>query len=264
MRKANVLRLLHVSRNLQQPIPAVFCVYSPLALASLEELPQTWFLNLPAQITFLIEYLRGLEYLHDRKGIMHRDIKPNNLGVLSFSQLKGVILDLDGATTETLSDDHKQGTISYLAPEVIDLKMGTTSKLVKYGRSVDVWALGLSFFYVLMRKHVMWNNFDDVWSRRIRLPGTNTTDFVLESRLSRFHESLGKLKARGDDIRKYVSLLEGMTAYKLEDRLSASQALNYAEDMAEDLARRGDNIKMAERTSAQVVQGVKRKFGENQ
>ena len=260
LRKANVLRLLHVSSNLQPAFPAVFCVYNPLALASLEDLMKSYVLTIAAQVALLIEYLRGLVHLHDSKGIMHRDIKPNNLGVLSFSPFNGVILDLDAATTETLSDDHKEGTISYLAPEVIDLKMGTTKNLEKYGLSVDVWGLGMSFFFVLMGKHVMWNDFDDGWTKGVRLPKTNVTNFVLEGRLLRFHESIGKLKAKSDERRRYVNLLESMTAYKHAARVSASRALNIAEDLAIDLVRRGEEAKMASRHS---TQGIKRKFGEN-
>ena len=160
---------------------------------------KTYVLNLPAQITLLVEYLRGLVYLHEGKGIMHRDIKPNNLGVLSYGLLRGVILDLDSATTETLSDDDRQGTIAYLAPEVIELKMGTTGTH-EYGRSVDVWALGMSFFYVFGSRHVEWTNYDDVWTKGVHLPGTNTTDFVLEGRLSKFHKSLGRMKERGGNL----------------------------------------------------------------
>ena len=219
---------------------------------------ETYALNLPAQIALLIEYLRGLVYLHESKGIMHRDIKPNNLGVLSFSLFKGVILDLDSATTETLSDDDRQGTIAYLAPEVIDLKMETTTD--GYGRSIDVWSLGMSFFYVLRGKHVMWNDYDGVWTKGAHLPGTNTTDFVLEGRLSRFHKSLGTLKQKGGDLGGYVSLLERMTAYKVEARHSASQALGIAEGLAENLANHGKTPAMPSRREAP---GTKRKIGDD-
>ena len=221
---------------------------------------KTYALNIPAQIALLIEYLRGLVYLHDNKGIMHRDIKPNNLGVLSFSLLKGVILDLDSATTETLSDDDRQGTVAYLAPEVIDLKMETEKELYRYGRSVDVWALGMSFFYVLRGKHVMWSNYDDVWTKGAQLPGTKITDFVLEGRLAKFHKSLGRLKENGGHRRVYVSLLERMTAYEAAARYSASQALRIAEGLAESLAKRGEKPVMPLRPKAA---GTKRKIGED-
>ena len=247
---------MHVSSNIEQKVPAIYCVYNPLALSSLEDVIESHLFNIPAQNALLIEYLRGLVYLHDSKGIMHRDIKPSNLGVVSFSPFKGVILDLDAATTETLSDDHGEGTISYLAPEVIDLKMSTMKNLEKYGNSVDVWALGMSFFAVLLGRHVMWNRFDDWRTRGTSLPNTNITDFVLEGRLSRFHQTTGLLKAKNDERRRYINLLESMTACKARDRPSASQAL----DTAENLARYGGEAKVSERNPAH---GVKRKIGEN-
>ena len=33
------------------------------------------------QVTLFREYLAGLAFLHEEKGVMHRDIKPNNFGV---------------------------------------------------------------------------------------------------------------------------------------------------------------------------------------
>ena len=221
---------------------------------------KTYTLNIPAQIALLIEYLRGLVYLHENKGIMHRDIKPNNLGVLSFSLFKGVILDLDSATAETLSYDDRQGTITYLAPEIIDLKMDKETELDGYGHSVDVWSLGMSFFYVLGGKHVMWNNYDDVSTKGARLPGTNNTDFVLEGRLSKFHKSLGRLKEKGGQRGMYVRLLERMTAYKAKARYSASEALGIAEGLAETLAKRGEKPVMPLRPKGA---GTKRKIGED-
>ena len=246
------MELLHVSSNIEQPVPAIYCVYSPLALASLDDVMKSHLLNIPAQIALLIDYLRGLVHMHDSRGIMHRDIKPSNLGVVSYSPFKGVILDLDAATTETLSDDHGEGTICYLAPEIIDLKMENSENLEKYGHSVDIWALGMSSFSVLLGSQVMWNRFDTWRTRGTSLPKTNITDFVLEDRLLRFHELAEKIKARNEEVGRYVNLLKKMTAYKPWDRPSASQAL----DTAEKLARLGGVAAMRERDPAP---GTKRK-----
>lgn len=82
---------------------------------------------------------------------MHRDIKPSNLGIVTLDPPVGVIFDLDSATFEETSDDHMQGTLGFLAPEIVALKQWDTSKNrgvspSSYGRKVDVWALGLSAY----------------------------------------------------------------------------------------------------------------------
>ncbi len=149
LRKDNILALLDCVSNFNISFPGTFCVYRPLAMGSLKEVINLCRSDVSAQITLLVDYLKGLTYPHEEKGVMHRDINPNNLGVVSFNPPKGIILDLDSATRSEVSEDHMQGTIPYLAPEIIDLKVWDTvvgSKPGPYGRSVDVWAVGLSVF----------------------------------------------------------------------------------------------------------------------
>ena len=230
-------------------------MYSPLALASLEDVIRSYSLNVSSQISLLADYLRGLVYLHESKGIMHRDIKPSNLGVLSFSPFKGIILDLDAATTEETSDDHEQGTIPYLAPEIISLKMVSTAKRERYGRSVDVWASGMSAFCAWRGQDVKWNNFDDRLAGSRNLPGTRITNFVLEARLMKFHDLLEERVKGFKDYSEYFNLLKRMTMYNPLDRPSASAALFLAEVLA---ARSGE----AKMTPKHSTQGTKRKIGE--
>lgn len=233
--------------------PAVYCVYSPLAFATLDSVVDTHRLSLAAQITLLIEYLQGLAFLHDTKGIMHRDIKPANLGVRSFDPPRGVILDLDAATTETTSDDHGQGTIPYLAPEVIKLKIGSVTNPQRYGRSVDVWGLSLSAIRVLRIQDLNWNIFDDVWTRGQKLPGTGITNFVLQGRLNRFHEAFRAKVAQAPRFLGYYNLLRKMTTWDPSDRRSAAEALAIAKDLP---ARHGE-IKIIPR------EGTKRKIDQS-
>ena len=82
---------------------------------------------------------------------MHRDIKPDNLGIVGLVSPKAVIFDLDSATCDATSIDHFQGTLSYLAPEVVALKTWKRDKEPlppPYGRKVDVWALGISAYVI--------------------------------------------------------------------------------------------------------------------
>lgn len=103
--------------------------------------------------------------MHAVKGMMHRDIKPNNLGIVSINPPRGIILDLDTATDEKFPTDHSQGTDRYKAPEIVGLMIAenksnalsaldtlstldappsstTPSILTPYDTSVDIWALG--------------------------------------------------------------------------------------------------------------------------
>ena len=255
-RKPNVVELLYSSCNLESAYPGIYCVYSPLALANLEDLIKPFTLNLPAQITLLMDYLRGLVYLHDQKGIMHRDIKPENLGLLSFCPPRGIILDLDAATSEETSNDPNQGTIPYQAPEIINLRLQAGASEDSYGRSVDVWALGMSAFYAFTCTHPQWSILDHA-TIGLRLPGTDNPDFVLATRLKIYHQAVEILSSQFESHMPYFDLLENMTMYSPQKRFSASEALNEAEGLRQATGEPA----MFFKEQAQA-HGTKRKIGE--
>ena len=255
--KPNIVELLYSSSNPEPVHPAIYCVYSPLALANLQDIITSYSLNLSAQISLLMEYLQGLVYLHDQKCIMHRDIKPDNLAVLSLFPPRGIILDLDNATSEETSYDNQQGTVPYQAPEVINLSFQATGNQQSYGRSADVWALGMSAFCALRGVHTRWNLFDHGSTRSTYLPGTTHLDFVLESRLKNFHRDVQRKAASYPAHLEYADFLRKMTLYRTMSRYSASRALTTAEGLWPEREREKPAI-----TPKAQEQGTKRKIDE--
>jgi serine/threonine-protein kinase/endoribonuclease IRE1 len=112
--------------------------------------------------SLLEQVTRGLGHLHAMK-LIHRDIKPHN--ILITPQKRLVISDfgLGKKLIDNQSSFHptiQSGTVGWRAPESIlneeatELsKLGATSQPVgiKISKSVDIFALGCVFFYVLTR-----------------------------------------------------------------------------------------------------------------
>jgi Protein kinase domain len=119
----------------------VYLIHSPLANKSFVALTgsrspyEVW-------ISAFHQILKGVAHLH-RHGIMHRDIKPTNLMIVSYNPIHAIIIDYGSATFEETSTDHYSGTIAYLAPEVLQLKRNNGVG-ESYNRLVDIWSLGLS------------------------------------------------------------------------------------------------------------------------
>jgi serine/threonine protein kinase len=104
----------------------VWLVMQPLVDMTLTELLKEMAYKLvlmPKEIMVLIDdILAGVEFIHDQ-GFMHLDIKLGNIEILLLGVLRRIVmLDLGCCTECNKSRDHRVGTASFMAPEVLDLR----------------------------------------------------------------------------------------------------------------------------------------------
>nr|ACG29221.1 protein kinase [Zea mays] len=118
--------------------PPVFCVITEFlsggSLRAFLRKLERKALPLEKVISIALDIARGLEYIH-LQGIVHRDVKPEN--ILFDGEFCAKVVDFGVACEETycnlLGDD--PGTYRWMAPEMYKHK--------PYGRKVDVYSFGL-------------------------------------------------------------------------------------------------------------------------
>jgi serine/threonine protein kinase len=116
-----------------------YILFSPLSTSTFSALITSKASQL-ARTQLFTQVIEGIAHLHEN-GIAHRDIKPQNLTVISYDPPLARIVDFGCATFEELIFYDKPGTIPYLAPEQKDGRY--------HGRSVDYWSCGLVGIEVL-------------------------------------------------------------------------------------------------------------------
>ena len=99
-----------------------------------------------------LQLLEAVEHAHSN-GVIHRDLKPDNVMITADDQIKvldfGIAKDLDDGVTQT---GLGMGTVDYMAPEQY-----TNAKDV--GPSADIYALGV-VLYQLLSGRLPWNSTD--------------------------------------------------------------------------------------------------------
>ena len=103
---------------------------------------------------YTLQILKGLEYLHCVKGIIHLDIKPANILISSSGKIK--LSDFGEAKFIEESTGTIKGTIAYMAPEIVNVKnlflANVKQKKKKYDYSADIWSVGCVVFEMLTGK----------------------------------------------------------------------------------------------------------------
>jgi len=116
-------------------------------------------------VTIVLQAARGLAAAH-REGIVHRDVKPDNILISTRGEVKLADLGLGCVREEaepkaglTVSDV-AMGTPRYMPPEQWD-------GLLKVGPSGDVWALGATLYFLLVGKDAFGGNVKTQIMRRV-------------------------------------------------------------------------------------------------
>ncbi|XP_025936977.1 interferon-induced, double-stranded RNA-activated protein kinase isoform X7 [Apteryx rowi] len=135
-----------------------------------------------AQHKFL-QIVKGVAYIHS-KGLIHRDLKPQNIFISSEDKIK--IGDFGLVTSEAYNPlTENRGTKSYMAPE----QFGD-----RYGKEVDIYALGLIWFEILSalaschEKHKVWKDVKEGNFRESFTQKFATEAPMIKKMLSRDHQ----------------------------------------------------------------------------
>jgi predicted Ser/Thr protein kinase len=111
----------------------------------------------PARITSMAIALgHGVAYAHHR-GIIHQDIKPDNVMIGSYGEV--ILVDWGSATKVDASDQRMYGTPLYMAPE--------QARLERVDARTDIYCMGATLLHALTLRVPMWSDdIDEFWRRK--------------------------------------------------------------------------------------------------
>lgn len=139
LKHPHVIELLHVFKDKKK----VFLLMENGGKQSLSGLLRKSKVFSQAQAKFYLkQILEGISYCHER-GVCHRDLKPENILVNDEGTVK--IIDFGFSASTKMKLKTFCGTPPFMSPEL--------SKKIPYnGANVDVWALGIMLYQMLVGK----------------------------------------------------------------------------------------------------------------
>ena len=99
---------------------------------------------------YFSQLISALHYCHEVKNFAHRDVKPENIMLDEHGKL--ILCDFGVSQFFTADNDVLQGTfgtVRFMAPEML----GISSKPVLHGRSIDIWAAGVTLYYMKTKQY---------------------------------------------------------------------------------------------------------------
>ena len=148
-------------------VDEVLLIYTPLASWTIEKLINSRrALDVRIQEKLFWQVLEGIEFLHSKE-IMHRDIKPLNIAVVSIDtdNPQARLIDFGWATFGLESDAYSAGTVTYRAPEMCaGLDSRTTHR---YTEKVDIFAFGLTMYQFFCHQPRHWDRIDHDANKKV-------------------------------------------------------------------------------------------------
>jgi len=105
---------------------------------------------------YMFMLLEALEYLHD-DCIIHRDVKPENIGITyDASGIIDLVLGDFGIAESTFNEEwspygQRSGTLNYMPKECLN------SGGPEYSETVDIWAAGVVFIQLILNTDVVFS-----------------------------------------------------------------------------------------------------------
>jgi serine/threonine-protein kinase len=222
--------------------PFSFIVMQYLEGESLAQRMDREVLSVDAALTIIEQAAEGLSEAH-AQGIVHRDIKPQNMMITSRGQLKildfglaklmrsSESVDNDAPTAPILSKPgHVIGTMPYMSPEQV--------RGENLGASSDIFSLGVSLYEMLAGKHPFKDKSAAVTMSRILLGEPIPTDHFQAQVSPELQTLLSKMLCK-DKAERYQSAEDFLTDLrKMRVQTLTSNTEEYAPAATEDIAPR--------------------------
>ncbi|MCP4997000.1 MAG: serine/threonine-protein kinase PknK, partial [Gammaproteobacteria bacterium] len=164
------------------------------------------------KVSLIQQTLQGLTYLH-RRGILHRDLKPDNVLVVGG---EARLLDFGLATRQGETNEGSSGgSLTYLSPELWDAKPAS--------RASDLYAVGVMAFELLAGQHPF-AALDDYFMDRVL---DDEPDWQLLSVAEELVQVIAKLLAKNpsDRYQQAGEVLNDLNAALGEEVSAESEAI---------------------------------------